>query len=309
MVLDISIQYFLLAVLYTECMVGLTVNMIMLAANLVKWKSLRSLQTCDKILSSLAISRGLYFLSITIRNSFYQFFPWLQQSNIMLSALYVQVMFMFYTTQWLVTLLCVFYCVKIVTYNYKLFIFLKTRISTMVPWLILSSLLISLISSLPYGWYGYNDLELHLLSNDSTGNMTVYQLVIVPNYDHRILIFALGNIPPFVIFCVSVSLLIHFLLIHTRQMRSNESHIQSPNLKSHFGALKSMSLFLLLQIMYFIFMNLFTSGRFFHFAFLILLRWILLSSLSLLHSLYMISSSTEVIKMFTSMCFCHIRSS
>ncbi|XP_056419451.1 taste receptor type 2 member 40-like [Hyla sarda] len=211
----------------------------MVAAKFKKWKSLKCLQDCDKILSSLAISRGLYFLSFITRNSIYQFFPGLLQNNIFItSAILVQIMFTFYNSLWLATLLCVFYCVKIVTYNYKLFIFLKTRISTMVPWLILSSLLISLISSLPYAWYGY-DLKSQNVSNGSTGNMTGYELVTVPNSNNQFLIFSLGNIPPFVIFCVSISLLIHFLLIHTRRMRSNESHTQSPNLKSHFGALKT----------------------------------------------------------------------
>ncbi|XP_056419472.1 taste receptor type 2 member 40-like [Hyla sarda] len=293
------IRYFLLAVLYVTCLVGFTVNMIMVVANFMKWKTLRSLPACDKILSSLAISRGLSFISIFSWNSVFRFFPWIMNNSLVLSTFYIQFMFIFYSSHWLATLLCVFYCMKIVTYNYKLFIFLKTRISTMVPQLILSSLLISLISSLPFGWYGY-DLKLQNLSNHSTGNMTEYEVVTVVNLNNRFLIYAVGSFLPFVIFSVANSLLIHFLLIHTRRMRSNESHIQSPNLESHFKALKSMSLFLLLQIIFLICMNLFISGTYLHIHFYILIYYVILCSPPLLHSLYMISSNSEVKKMFAS---------
>ncbi|XP_056419448.1 taste receptor type 2 member 39-like [Hyla sarda] len=301
--MEFSTRYFLLAVFYMICLVGFTVNMIMVAANLMKWKNLRSLPTYNKILSSLASSRALDFLTFIINNSINVFFPWLLKNNVVMLTLNMEIMFVFCSSLWLATLLCVFYCVKIVTYNYKLFIFLKTRISTMVPWLILSSLLISLISSLIYAWYSY-DLKLQNLSNGSTGNMAGYELVAVPNYNNKFLLFSLGSIPPFLILCVSISLLIHFLLIHTRRMRSNESHTQSPNLKSHFGALKSMSLFLVLQIMYVIFLITYNSHTFLYVKHSAQISSLIPCSLQLLHSLYMISSSSEVKKMFPSaLCF------
>ncbi|XP_069830360.1 taste receptor type 2 member 40-like [Dendropsophus ebraccatus] len=263
-----STQYLLMAVLYGTCLAGLTVNVIILATKFRKWKILKSFQTCDKILSCLAISRILYFIIIVIRSSILQLFPWLLRNNIVKPALYVLTMFMFYSSNWMATILCVFYCVKIVTYNYKLFIFLRTRIPIMVPRLILASQLISLISSLPFGWYGF-DLKPRNLSNGSTKDMTGYEDVIVPNFYNSLIIFAAGSFPPFIIFCVANFLLIHFLLIHTRRIRSNESHTQSPNLTSHFNALKSMSLFLLLKILFFICMSLLTSGRFFTYVFML----------------------------------------
>ncbi|KAG9468281.1 hypothetical protein GDO78_023094 [Eleutherodactylus coqui] len=252
--MDISIQYILTAVLHVMCLVGLTVNLIIVATHIMKWKSLKSLSTCDKILTSLAISRVLYLLCIIIRTSIFQFLPWLVQDIIVLPTLNILGMFVFYSSLWIATILCVFYCVKIATYNYKLFIFLKTRISTMVPWLIQASLVISLISSLLFGWYGY-DLMPQNSSNKSTENVTSYGLLTVPISNNRFLIFAVGSFPPFLILCFANFLLIHFLLMHTRRMRSNGSNIQRPNLQSHFSALKSMTLFVLLQIMFLICMS------------------------------------------------------
>ncbi|KAG9469568.1 hypothetical protein GDO78_020206, partial [Eleutherodactylus coqui] len=260
----------------------------------MKWKRLKSLETCDKILSSLAISRGLNYFSIIIQNSIFQFLPWLMQNNILLSTVNILNLFIYYSSFWIATILCVFYCVRIVTYNYKLFVFLKTRISTMAPWLIQVSLLISLISSLPFGWYGY-DSKVRVPSNGSIENVTDYREAMAEIYFERFWIFAVGSYPPFIIFCVANFLLIHFLLMHTRRMRSNGSHNRSPNLQSHFSALKSMSLFLLLQIMFLICASLSMSGKllFLKVPYLIL---IILYSPPLFHSLYMVASSSELRK-------------
>ncbi|KAG9470487.1 hypothetical protein GDO78_017637 [Eleutherodactylus coqui] len=292
--------YVLTAVLYVICLVGLTANLIIVVANAMKWKRLKSLQTSDKILTSLAISRGLYFFDIIIPNSMFQFLPWLMENDILLSIISILYLFVFYSSLWIATILCVFYCVRIVTYNYKLFIFLRTRISTMAPWLIQASLLFSLISSLAFVWYGY-DFNKQFASINSTGNMTDFSEGIMETW---FWIFAAGYFPPFIIFCAANFLLIHFLLMHTRRMRSNVSHNQSPNLQSHFSALKSMSLFLLLQIMFLTCTSLSMSGKF-----IFLNLQILECSPLMFHSLYMVASSSELRKMLILTFLCLFRSS
>ncbi|KAG9461930.1 hypothetical protein GDO78_015372 [Eleutherodactylus coqui] len=282
-------------------LVGLTANLILVASIFMKWKSMKSLQTSDKILSCLAIFRGLYFLGSLLQIIITQFSPWLWRSYIVILTINILAMFIFYSSLWIATILCVFYCVKIVTYNYKLFTFLKTRISTMVPWLIPASLLISLIFSLTFGLVDYY-FKLQKVSNGSSENMTASRLANSERFTHRFLIYTVGSIPPFMIFCVTNILLIHFLLTHTRRMRSNEFHIQSPNLQSHFNALKSMTLFLLLQIMLLICMSLSISGRLLDLTLSFVVNSIILCSPPLLHSLYMVYSSNEVKKMFVLMC-------
>ncbi|XP_073529531.1 taste receptor type 2 member 40-like [Phyllobates terribilis] len=296
-----SVGYILSILFHVTSLVGFLVNLIIVAANFLKWKRNNSLQTCDKIISSLAISRVLFIFNIIIRNGLFQFFPRLLQTKIISLFLYSLTMFLYYTSHWFAAILCVFYCVKIVTYNYKLFVFLKTRISTMVPWIILNSLLISLISSLPFHWFGY-DLKLQNSSNVSTENMTKNGHVIDYNFTNQFLVFVAGSFPPLLIFCFANFLLIHFLLIHTRRMSGVGSHNHSPNLKSHFCALKSMSLFLVLQIIFFICMSLFASGIFYHLKYSFYTFWIILCSSPLFHSLYIIYSSSELRKPFLLKC-------
>ncbi|KAG9469267.1 hypothetical protein GDO78_020926 [Eleutherodactylus coqui] len=234
----------LTAALYVIYLVGLTANLIIVAANVMKWKSLKSLQTCDKILISLAISRSLCLFCIIIDYSTLQFLPWLRQNNNLLSTLNILGMSMMYNSLWIATILCVFYCVKIATYNCKLFVFLKTRISTMVPGLISVSLLISLISSLPFGWV-HSNLKLQKVLNESTENMTLYNLAITEIFTYQLLIFV---------------------------------------------------------IMYLICSSLYITGLHLHLKHSIFIYGIILCSPPMFHSLYIISSSSEIKKMFVLMC-------
>ncbi|KAG8550096.1 hypothetical protein GDO81_028876 [Engystomops pustulosus] len=301
MMRDFSVQYTLIVVLYVKCLIGFTVNMIMVATNVMKWKIRKSLPTSDKILSHLAISRGLYFVNIFIQISGVHFELWPRQKQFVPSILYILSMFLYYVSQWIATTLCVFYCVKIVSYNCALCLFLKSRISTMVPWLVTASLIMSFISSLPFGWYR-NHLKTHKIFNTSSENNTNYGHDTTLDLMGQFLIFAAGSFPPFIIFCAANFLLICFLFMHTQRMKSNGSHVHNPNLKSHFGALKSMSLFLVLQILLFIGMNLFASGKFLQFQYPMLISWMVRCSPPLLHSIYLISASDDVRKVFTSMC-------
>ncbi|KAG8550095.1 hypothetical protein GDO81_028875 [Engystomops pustulosus] len=299
--MEIFTHLLLLSVLYMECLVGFTVNMIFLAAIFMKWKTQRSLPTCDKILSQLAISRGLYFFSVIMGNLIFHFFPWLLQNYIVLSIQYIQAMFMILISHWIAAILCVYYCVRIVTYNCALWVFLRSRISTLVPWLVAASVIVSLLSSLPLGWFGY-DCKSQNISNYSAGSITGNGFVIVPNMDIWFLILILGSFPPFVIFCAANSLLIYFLLVHTKRMRN----VTSQNLTSHFGALKSMSLFLVLQIMFYIFTSLSASGKFLRIKFVIPIYWIILCFFPLFHSFYLFFSSSDLRKILISKCLSFI---
>ncbi|XP_077137922.1 taste receptor type 2 member 40-like [Ranitomeya variabilis] len=298
--MEASIQNVLAAILTTECLVGFTVTLIILADNFMKWKRLNSLKTSDKILSSLAMTRVLYFSSIILWTSVFHSLSWLENIETVLSAIYIVAIFTIHTSHWFATILCVFYCVKIVTYNNKLLVFLKTRISTMVPWLMLASLLISLISSLPLIWFGY-DVNLQNFSNVSTENTMEKKRLVIPNVNNQIMMFSLGSFLPLMILCVALIMLIHFLLIHTRRMRSAGSQNHSPNLKFHFSALKTISFLLLLQIMFLISMSLFASGLLFNYKYYVLSFHIIICSPPFFHSLYLISSSNEL---FNLKCLC-----
>ncbi|MEE6518972.1 hypothetical protein FKM82_018019 [Ascaphus truei] len=136
--------------------------------------------------------------------------------------------------------------------NHSLFIYVKVRINKIVPGLLLASLLTSLASSLPFGWYIMN-------GNNSTNNLlknsTVQDIIVVQNNTNQYIMYGLGTSLPFTIFCVATFLLIKSLWMHIRQMRSSGMSIRSPSLDTHFRVVKSMVFFLLLNIIFFSSMN------------------------------------------------------
>ncbi|KAM4043880.1 taste receptor type 2 member 40-like [Anomaloglossus baeobatrachus] len=212
-------------------------NFFIVAANFMRWKTAKSFHTGDKILSSLATSRFLFLFNV-----FVTFLPplldfWLNRNLQAMSTMAVVAAFLNSTNLWFTTVLCVFYCVKITNYNWKFFIFLKTRMSTVFPRFLLVSLLISLSSSLPFGWCVY-ETQIQNLTNLAMENMTLPKDDVHENHHNMFLLFLAGSCPPFLIFLVADFLLLHSLWMHTRRMKNSGSSFRSPNLESHFSAVK-----------------------------------------------------------------------
>ncbi|XP_073529019.1 taste receptor type 2 member 9-like [Phyllobates terribilis] len=293
-------RYIFATVLYTECIVGIIMNLFIVAANFMRWKTVKSLHIGDTILSSLATSRSLFLFNV-----FVTYLPpvrvmWVNKNLQVLSAMSAVSMFLHSTNLWFTTILCVFYCVKISSYNWKFFNFLKTRISTLFPRFLLASLLISIFSSLPFGWCIY-EIQIQNPINFAMENMTLPKVGIYENPHNKFLLFLVSSCPPFLIFLVADFLLIHSLWQHTRRMRISGSGFRNPNLESHFSAVKSMSLFLVLHIIYFICSSLYFSGDVYNSGSEFWISSIVICSPPSLHSLYIISSNSELRKTFISM--------
>ncbi|XP_056419456.1 taste receptor type 2 member 39-like [Hyla sarda] len=293
-----TITLVLLSVLYTECIAGVIINLIIVAANLMKWKTMKSLHIGDKIISSLATSRSLY-LFIVFFSSLSNLLDLWKNKFLAMSIKAVVTMVLHSTNLWFATVLCVFYCVKITSYNWKFFIFLKTKISTLAPWFLLASLLISISSSFPFGWC-INKIEMPNLTNISLENITLSRDVENENHSSVFLLFFIISCPSFLVFLAADCLLLYSLWMHTRRMRSSGLGFRSPNLESHFSAVKSMSFFLVLQMIYFC-MTVYTSNSGHSSLIQTFVNYIITCSAPFLHSLYMIYSNSELKKTCISM--------
>ncbi|XP_072000305.1 taste receptor type 2 member 39-like [Engystomops pustulosus] len=236
---------------YTECIAGVIVNLIIVAANIIKWRRMKSLDG-EKILISLATSRCLFLLSAFLLDISLMLDSWnIGNIQVLYKIISLFLTFLHFTNFWFATVLCVFYCVKITSYSWKFFILLKTKISTLVPRFLLASLLISASFSLPLGW-SHDGIQEKNLTNHSMDNMTVYRNMKYEGSQTQSVLIFTGSGPPFLVFFAAITLLLHSLWMHTRRMRSSGSGFRRPNLESHISAVKSMSLFLVLQTMYFV---------------------------------------------------------
>ncbi|XP_027537368.1 taste receptor type 2 member 40-like [Neopelma chrysocephalum] len=169
--------------------------------------------------------------------------------------------FLDYSGFWSCAWLSVFYCAKVASFTQSFFIWLKQRIASLVPWLLITSLLFSFTTALPLTWgiYGmHNNFTAPLTTANSSETG-------VTRKDTVILLILLSNAGigfPLILSVVSSILLIRSLWIHTRQMQSNASGYRDPSLEAHMSAIKSVCSFLMLYITYFICLLLLISGNF-----------------------------------------------
>ncbi|XP_040203560.1 taste receptor type 2 member 40-like [Rana temporaria] len=200
--------------------------------------------------------------------------------------------FLEFCSLWWGTVLCVFYCVKITNYSNRLFIKLKMRISAMVPWLLLGSMMVSLFSSLPYGWCVYS---FHKENSTNIYNGTITEdIKLNINYVNIHIITSAGSFVPFLIFCVAIFFLVVPLFKHTRNMNNNNTGFTKDQLHVLLSAIRNMFSFLIFYILYFISGVLFPLSVQLGNSVFVLACLIFLAAYPSLHSLVLICSNVKL---------------
>ncbi|XP_073529018.1 taste receptor type 2 member 1-like [Phyllobates terribilis] len=278
----------LLSISSLVVIIGLLLNGFIVAVNFFRWMKHQTLQTIDVLLTSLGLVRLILLIVYMVYIIFYLFgSSWLPIYNA--NCAETAIMFIDFCSLWWGSLLCVFYCVKITNYSNSLFIRLKMNISKLVPWMLLISLVISFLSSLPHRW------DMFYIQYD---NGAVYKNRTVEiNVNLFITIFS-GSIIPFLIFCVSIYLIIVSLLRHTRNMSSQDSGFRDAQRDVHISVIWSMISFLVLYILHSVaYMNIPVIVQF-RIDTLNISCIILICAYPSLHSISLIISNKELKKSF-----------
>ncbi|NXQ98867.1 T2R40 protein, partial [Sagittarius serpentarius] len=160
-------------------------------------------------------------------------------------------MFLNYSSLWFAAWLSVFYCTKVASFTQSFFIWLKQRISILMPWMLTTSSLFSFATSLPFAWDIY-DMHNNFTAPLTMTNSSERRVTMKASLFLLILLCNAGIALPLIVFVVSSILLIRSLWIHTRQMQINATGFRDPSLEAHIGAIKSVFSFLSLYVIYFI---------------------------------------------------------
>ncbi|XP_067324449.1 taste receptor type 2 member 41-like [Anolis sagrei] len=126
------------------CIVSLSGNGFIFMVTVLQWLQKRKMSPCDFLLTCLSASRlltQLNSMAIYLRNSFYFsgkremfFFSWI---------------FLNMASLWCASWLSIFYCVKVINFSNSFLLWLKLRISLLLPRLLGISIVIFMVSSLP----------------------------------------------------------------------------------------------------------------------------------------------------------------
>uniref|UniRef100_A0A8C8VJH1 Taste receptor type 2 n=1 Tax=Pelusios castaneus TaxID=367368 RepID=A0A8C8VJH1_9SAUR len=220
-------------ILFMEIIMGMFGNEFIAAFYCTGWVKSRKLSSCDKILTCLVMSR-IFYLGICVAN-----FCIFVSPPGPLQLVKVQRTFGFLwlfsntVCLWFTSCLSIFYCVMITNCDLPLFLQMKQKISAMVPKILLGSLLVTSVSSIPIIW---------------GDNCTVAAKSWVVSYFYVILLYSAASFIPFIIFLSSSIQLIVSLWRHTRNMQHNATSFWDPSTEVHVRANKAMISCLILYI-------------------------------------------------------------
>ncbi|KAM7129119.1 LOW QUALITY PROTEIN: taste receptor type 2 member 40-like [Ciconia maguari] len=249
-----------LTISMTESMAGLLGNGPILAVSSTSCIRRKILSSYDMIMIFLSLS-GFFLQSWMMLDLFLSLFCETSYYKENLFVIFKTVfMFLNYSSLWFAAWLSVFYCTKVASFTQSFFIWLKQRISSLMPWMLITSSLFSFATSLPFTWYIYNVHDNFTapltMTNSSERRVTMKASLFL-----LILLCNAGIALPLTVFVVSSILLIRPLWIHT-SMQNNATGFRDPSLEAHIGAIKSVFSFLILYVTYFISLVLILSNIF-----------------------------------------------
>ncbi|XP_020043217.2 taste receptor type 2 member 16 [Castor canadensis] len=211
-----------------------------------EWVRVKRLSPLEMILSSLGICRFCLQWASMLYNFFAFFSPSHGFWNISTAWEFTNTL-----TFWLTSLLAVFYFVKVSSFTHPTFLWLRWRILRLVPWLILSTLMISCVTIIPSVVRNHIQMESTTMEHLYRNRTLTERLKIFEMYFSALQkMIELGI--PFLLFLASTTLLMASLIQHLKQMQQhNTSHCNS-SMKAQSAALRSLVIFFIFFTSYFL---------------------------------------------------------
>uniref|UniRef100_A0A674HW66 Taste receptor type 2 n=1 Tax=Terrapene triunguis TaxID=2587831 RepID=A0A674HW66_9SAUR len=240
---------FYLIILAIELSAGVVTNGYIVALNCINWAKSRTLTSYDKLITSLAFSRFCLQFLVTLDNVLLKIYPNIFDRFQTLQPYLVTWMFINQVS------LCFASCLSIASFNQSLFSWLKLKISKLVPWLLLGSMLYCLVTTVAFTLFSYS---YWVFSHNSTDCLSTNGTI--SDNKNNLLEFtfqihSVGSISPLIVFIASSVLLIISLWRHIRKMNLNSDFNPSfwnPSTDAHVRALKSVVSFFIIYTIYYV---------------------------------------------------------
>ncbi|XP_075421237.1 taste receptor type 2 member 119-like [Ascaphus truei] len=250
--------YVFYAIYAAEIAAGILSNAFIVCVNSLDWINGKRLNSCDLNMFALGLSNAgqSCFSGLFISSSF--LYPQIFMVNYVFEAVYALSIFTSLSSSWLTACLCLFYCVKIIHFKSGPLAWLKMKIDTVLPWLILVAEVISFTCSFS-GIWAFTKL---FPKNDTTalrGNISSKAAEFQKNTRHIVSFFIPSIILPFLIVLGTTIGIMWSLCRHTRQMKQKMA-VASSSLKIHRRATGTMMGLLVLYLSFYVANVLLTIG-------------------------------------------------
>ncbi|XP_051857667.1 taste receptor type 2 member 3-like [Antechinus flavipes] len=241
-------EIFHITVLTALLILGIIGNGFLVVVNVRKLIQNKRMLSIELLLTCLGMSRFSLQILLTFQGIVSIFFVPFYRQNVYGSQYLFTWMFLNSSSVWFATCLGIFYCLKISGFSHPYFLWLKFRVSKLMPWLLLGSVLVSGITGIlcahvfDYSTVSYVDWynNASLASPDSERRKSNNVLVI-----NLVLIFPLG------LFVTCTVMLLISLYSHTHRMQTRSSASSNPSTEAHLNALRTVITFFCFSISYF----------------------------------------------------------
>lgn len=227
----------LMLVAAAEFLIGLVGNGVLVVWSLREWVRKSKGLYYHLIVLGLAGCRLLLQCLIMVDLILCPFF----QSNLGLRSLSIFWVVVSQASLWFATFLSVFYCKKIMTFEHRVYLWLKQRAYCLSGWCLVGGLMTNGL------------LVAHLgseFSSPSQRNSSILDQISNWHYQ-RVLHLNSGSALPFSLFLISSGMLIISLYRHHRKMKVHTAGRSDARAKAHITVLKSLVCFLILYVVYF----------------------------------------------------------
>ncbi|KAM8962431.1 taste receptor type 2 member 9-like [Pelodytes ibericus] len=244
-----SHEMFLLLTLFVVFFTGLILNACILIVNFMEWRKGTRLQPCDQI----HVSMGLVNILLQCAMTFTWLVLWFPDQYIkdVITLLSALMMFLIYLSLWLNAWLGIYFVTTFSNFNHRLFVCLKSNISTIFTKIILVSAVGCFVVSLPSIWKA--NLQIH---QETIGNSTINSTYITKrrrvNQVYLLTAISVGCYLPFILSNLCIGHILTSLLKHIWRVTHNDSGLTHPNLQAHIRAVTTMILLLCLCLSFYL---------------------------------------------------------
>nr|XP_056704419.1 taste receptor type 2 member 39-like [Euleptes europaea] len=242
--LILTISFMLVVI---ETIIGIVANGFIVFMNYINWLKNRKLPSADLILTCLGLSRLAFQAVVIVDQTMYFFSLGTHIWNYLYLMMPITWTFMNTANVWFATWLSVFYFAKIAIFSHPIFLQVKQRISGLVPWLLLASVVLSVTMTITIVTSLSSDLSMcNFYSSRLSTNGSEIKIADSCRY-FEILVTA-PNVIPILIFLSSAILLITSLRKHTRRLQLNGIGVRDLNTQAHLTAIKALASFSVLYL-------------------------------------------------------------
>ncbi|NWV32308.1 TA2R7 protein, partial [Grantiella picta] len=234
------------AIVTLQVFAGMWINAFIVCVLCVAGVKKKTLSSNEKILLPLGCSRFCYLGFSWLYSFLFKMYPNCLRVYPIIQLIQGASSFFNCSNFWFSACLCVFYCIKIANFRNRFFIYMKVKIDKIVPWLLLGSVIFSIV----VGIVCYNIIDKALCKNlNFTCQGRFWKAAIKMDEDFYIMNFVTGSVctTSFMAVIFSAVFLLFSLWRHKRTMQINS--MNSLSVEAHVRAMKSiLSLFIMYSI-------------------------------------------------------------